>query len=229
MRTAFRNGLAGVALLAITASPALAAGHEGTYRIQNQTLTVQVKIGLKSGTRSETIQMQRRFDVRGGQLPANAFAKEKDVWSNRIATWRLWPKQREIVAVAAVHRAYDDLLRRVNEQLRCFADRMTVRQTGVFSANLQLVDTQCSRTANLPASFDSSRGTFAAARLNPGDLAFRPGWLLLGGSTAALNGSLPQGQMKWKVDAALLGATATGGAVNVGLKLEGVSVLSRVP
>ncbi len=218
------------ALLALAASAAQAAGYEGTYTVQNQSLTVQTRIGLKLGTRSEAVQTSRKLDIGGsGQLPPDTFRKEKDAWTNKIISWRLWPKQWEVVAVASVNRAYDDLLARLNKQLRCFAERMTVRQAGVFAAELRLEDDQCGQTAIVRAGYDASKGTFSAAKLNPADLAFRPGWLVLGGSGAKLEGSLAQGQMKWTVKATLLGVSYGGGAVTVGLDLQGTSTLARVP
>jgi hypothetical protein len=226
------QGLILGALLALAASPAHAAGYEGTYAVQNQSLTVQTRIGLKLGTRSEAVQTSRKLDIGGsgsGQLPPDTFAKEKDAWTNKIISWRLWPKQREIVAIAAVNRAYDDLLARLNAQLRCFADRMTVRQAGVFSADLKLEDTQCGQTATVRAGYDASKGIFKAAKLNPGDLAFRPGWLALGGSGAKLDGSLAQGRMKWDVKVILLGTSYGGGAVTVGLDLQGTAALTSIP
>lgn len=228
MRTLSRLLLLG-ALLALAAAPVLAAGYDGTYTVQHQTLTVQFKIGLKLGVKGDAVQTTRKFDIRSGQLPANAFAKDKDAWTNKIISWRLWPKQREIVAIAAVNRAYDDLLTQLNKQLKCFADRMTVRQAGVFSADLKLEDSQCGRTVNVKANYDSGRGTFRAAKLNPADLAFRPGWLLLGGSGAVLEGSLEQGTAKWDVKAILLGTSYGGGGLTVNLGLQGDATLTRIP
>ncbi|HEX5715622.1 MAG TPA: hypothetical protein VF179_05645 [Thermoanaerobaculia bacterium] len=218
-----------VALLALAASAAQAAGYEGTYTVQNQSLTVHTRIGLKLGTRSEAVETSRKLDIGSGQLPLDTFVKEKDAWANKIISWRLWPKQREIVAIASVNRAYDDLLARLNRLLRCFAERMTVRKTGVFAADLKLEDDQCGQTATVRAGYDASKGSFKAAKLTPADLAFRPGWLVLGGSGATLGGSLAQGRMNWDVKAILVGVSYGGGAVTVGLDLQGTSALARVP
>lgn len=221
IRGSFRSLLfLGLLALGLAAgSPAGAADFEGIYAIRQQTLTVQVGVAVTE--RRTTRSFRRSITLVKGQIPKGIFDAEKAFWRTRIESWADLSSRQKEDAVRAMERHYDDLRAQISRYLRGFPDEVTVRGTGIGSANFLFVDDDFGRKQSTPAFYNASQGTFMTLRLPliRGELGSKG--LVFRFGAWSVQGSLPGRQATWRTNASLLGAVPNGGAVAASLNLDG--------
>lgn len=221
VRSRFRwvHSLVALAALSALAMPAAAANFDGTYRVQQQRPRVELRVSLAANAGLRTVTVNRQVTLVNGKLPRTFFNADRSRFRSQVGSLSFFPRQVRDEALRASDRVFTDTELKINDFLTEFADQITVKAKGPFTADLTFKDLNRGTSTLVQAPYNSTRGEFSLLNRPLAGTAFSRGWLSLGGGNWQIQGFLSRRYADWKVTSRLTSLVDRVGLFTVDLNL----------